>query len=190
VLRHVEGTGIVSKKLSAYDRPGWIALNPGTNQLDSFLTSVHEFSIHFLIIAIISRPHPPTPNVSRRTPLLASLSNGPLECHYQRLKIIADPSDFELRPVKDELAAIKGFGATGCGGAFYAPDAKYGLEGIAGKPVLSRLRLKMLKEQVDFASTDFLGERDENVGTAQVAVVLENFVLKNDVIPERVPRQV
>lgn len=66
----------------------------------------------------------------------------------------------------------------------------HGLEGIAGKPVLSRLGLEIFQEQLDLSSTVFRGERYEDVGTAQVSIVFEDLILKNQVIPECVPGKV
>jgi hypothetical protein len=63
----------------------------------------------------------------------------------------------------------------------------HGVEGVAGKPVLGRLSLEMLHQQLDLAITELLGERDEQVRLTEVAIVFENFVLKDQMISEGVP---
>ena len=66
----------------------------------------------------------------------------------------------------------------------------HGLKGVASKPMLGRLRFKVGEEQLDFPSTYSLRQRHKYVRVPQVAIVLEDFILKNQMIPERVPGQV
>ena len=62
---------------------------------------------------------------------------------------------------QNQLSTIKGLGAAGFRGAFYAPNPMHRFKGIARKPVFTRLRLKMLHEQLYFSTADFFGERDK-----------------------------
>ena len=54
---------------------------------------------------------------------------------------------------------------------------------------LSRWRGEVLLEQRELLVHDRLRQRDEDVRPAEVAVVLRDFVLEDQVAPERVPRQ-
>jgi len=63
----------------------------------------------------------------------------------------------------------------------------HGLERVACEPVLGRLRFKMLQKRLNLSNADLLRERHEYAGMSQVAIVLQDFVLKNEVISERVP---
>lgn len=64
------------------------------------------------------------------------------------------------------------------------------LEGVAGKPVFGRLSLEVLHEQIDLSVAELLRERNEKVRLTKVAIVLENLVLKDQMISEGVPGQV
>jgi len=66
----------------------------------------------------------------------------------------------------------------------------HGFESAAGKPMLARLGLEVLQEQVDLSSAEICGERHEDIGTAQVTVVFQDFILKNQVVPECIPGQI
>jgi len=66
----------------------------------------------------------------------------------------------------------------------------HGLERVAREPVPGRLSFKMLQKQLNLSSADLLREGHEYAGMSQVAVVLQDFVLENKMISERVPSQV
>ena len=60
-------------------------------------------------------------------------------------------------------------------------------EGVTCKPMLARLSFEVLQKQLDFSCTVLFGERDENVWTTETAVILQNFVRQNQVIPNAFP---
>ena len=64
----------------------------------------------------------------------------------------------------------------------------HGFEGVASKPVFLSLSLEVFQKQFHFVRSGFLRKRNEHVRLAQVAIILENLILKNQVVPERVPR--
>ena len=49
---------------------------------------------------------------------------------------------------------------------------------------------KCFRRSSIFRSQQFLGKRHENLGTAQVAIVFEDFILEDQVISEGVPGEV
>jgi hypothetical protein len=53
-----------------------------------------------------------------------------------------------------------------------------------------RLGREMFQEQFDLARTELVRERYENVGMADVAIIFEDFVLKDQMIAEGIPGQV
>ena len=63
-------------------------------------------------------------------------------------------------------------------------------KGVARKPVLANLRLKILHEQLYFSTAEFFGKGDEQIGLAEVSIVLGDFVFQNQVIPEGIPGEV
>ena len=66
----------------------------------------------------------------------------------------------------------------------------HGLEGVAGKPMLGRLGLEVLEQQFDLSSAKLLGERYEHIRMPKIAIILEDLIFENQMIPERVPGQV
>ena len=90
----------------------------------------------------------------------------------------------------DHLTAVKGF-CTTCGRrTFDTADAMHGFKSIATKPMPGRLGREMFQEQFDLARTELVRERYENVGMANVAIIFEDFVLKDQMIAEGIPGQV
>src|SRR5437773_839324 len=62
-------------------------------------------------------------------------------------------------------------------------------ERVRGEPVVVLLRLETVHEDPDLLLAGRLVELNEEIGVADVAVVLHDFVLEDQVIPVRIPRQ-
>jgi len=62
-------------------------------------------------------------------------------------------------------------------------------ECVASKPVFARLALEVLQQQVDLSTSVFLRERYEHIGLAKISVILDDFVLKDQMVSECVPGQ-
>src|SRR5215472_6764151 len=86
-----------------------------------------------------------------------------------------------------QLAHVKPLGETLGGIAFNAAKPHQGLESFCPKPSPGRLRPEVAHEQLDFPLRNAARERDEQIGAAEVPLVLGDLVLCNQVIPKRVP---
>src|SRR4051812_35298549 len=62
-------------------------------------------------------------------------------------------------------------------------------ERVFREPVLGTLRAEVLEEQFSFAASDGFVEMHKEVRQAEIAIEFRDFVLKNQMIAERVPRQ-
>src|SRR5262245_3653954 len=72
---------------------------------------------------------------------------------------------------------------------FHPAYAEDGQEEILREPTPITLCLKVTEHQLDLPLGDSLAETEENIGRSEVAVVLRELVLEDEVISERVPRQ-
>jgi len=88
------------------------------------------------------------------------------------------------------LSAKEGLGVFRRRRALDAAEPHDRQEGVAGKPMLVRLGLKEPAQMIDFLLADFLIQRNEEIGDSEVAVVFGNLVLQNQMVPERIPREV
>src|SRR5882724_2563514 len=62
-------------------------------------------------------------------------------------------------------------------------------ERVRGEPVVVLLRLEAVHEDPDLLLAGCLVELNEEIGVTDVAVVLQDLVLEDEVIPVRIPRQ-
>ena len=112
------------------------------------------------------------------------LSNSTAPTALDPTKACIDHKPSEIRDpcrltcFQSPLPTIEGLCATGGRGALDSPDAVHRLEGIASKPMPARLGFKVLEKQLDLSRAVLFGEPDKHVRGAQIAVVLENFVLQ------------
>jgi hypothetical protein len=91
---------------------------------------------------------------------------------------------------QDKLSAVKRFRETGRGCAFDAPNTMHGFKRAASEPMFVRLSSEMLKKQVDLLGANLFGKRHKEIRAAEVAVVLDDFVLQDEMSTEGVPSQI
>ena len=89
---------------------------------------------------------------------------------------------------RNQFSAVKRLSPARCRRALNSSDSMDGFERVTSKPMLRRLSLEMLHEQIYFASGDFLGKRNEHIGLTQISIVFEYFIFEDEMVPERVPR--
>jgi hypothetical protein len=82
---------------------------------------------------------------------------------------------------------VEGLGVVARAVAFHAAKAHQAQKRFAFEPMFGTLRGEGLKKKVDFVFVQGRVERHKNVGAAQVAIVLGNFVFENEVIAKGVP---
>jgi len=127
-------------------------------------------------------------NISIEFPVVPQLV-GSLFISLKKCSVASafDRETFGLTCFQSQLPTMEGLRAAGGRGALDPPDAVYRLEGVARKPMPGRLALEVFQKEFDLSRTDFLGQWHEDVGMAQITIILRDFVLKDQVIPERVP---
>src|SRR5690606_4969985 len=89
----------------------------------------------------------------------------------------------------NELAAVERFGVAVRRATFEPSQARQAVEGILGEPALAALRPEMLHQPCDFGPHRGGRQRHVHARRAEAAVVLRNLVLENQVVAERVPRE-
>src|SRR5271166_165874 len=91
---------------------------------------------------------------------------------------------------QDGLAAIEGLGISCRRVGLHPAEPQDRKKGLFVEPLLLALRVEAVDDDLDLAGAGRFFQRNEEVGRAQVAVVVRNLVLQDQVVPERVPREV
>src|SRR5215831_9070807 len=81
------------------------------------------------------------------------------------------------------------FGMVALGVAFHASKTEDRPKEVLGEPTLADLAREAREKRFDFAAADRFVERHENVRGTEVPVVFRDLVFEDEVIPERVPRE-
>jgi len=90
---------------------------------------------------------------------------------------------------KNELPGIEGFCESTGGAGFHAANAHEPEKSVLGEPLLIALRTKALHQEAHFARRGLRVQRDKEIGSSKVAIVLGNFVFQNEMIPPGVPNE-
>src|ERR1051325_11315053 len=88
-----------------------------------------------------------------------------------------------------ELPTRERLGIAGGRVRLHAPDAHQPEEEVVGEPVLGALGCEMRPQELGLALRALLGDREEDVARREVAVVLRDLELEDEMVPERVPGQ-
>src|SRR5271166_6396221 len=91
---------------------------------------------------------------------------------------------------QDGLAAIEGLGISCRRVGLHPAEPEDRKKGLFVEPLLLALRLEAVDDDLDLAGAGRFFQRNEEVGRAQVAVVLRDLILQDQVAPARVPREV
>src|ERR1700693_4531294 len=89
-----------------------------------------------------------------------------------------------------QLPAVEGLRVPGGRCALYPAQAHHGKKGVLGKPVPVRLGLEESAQILDLLPAEILVQPDEEVGDTEVAVILGNLVLQDQMTPEGIPGQI
>src|SRR6266403_5582247 len=92
--------------------------------------------------------------------------------------------------LEDDLAAVEGFRVLFGSPGLHATDSQESLKRIRREPVVVPLGLEAIHDEADLLLAGRLIQMHEEIRKAEVAVVFQNLVLKDQVIPKRVPGQV
>lgn len=90
---------------------------------------------------------------------------------------------------KYKLSRIKSFRKPGGRIRLNTAQPENCSECILGKPLVRALALKILHHVFNFLRTHFLTEVNEHIRASKTPIVLDNFILKDQMIPKSVPRQ-
>src|SRR6266403_597189 len=86
-------------------------------------------------------------------------------------------------------ATVECFGITARSIAFHSPQSHQREKRLRLKPALRALRLERIHEVTNLLLAHFGPHRHEQVRLSQVAVILRNFILQNEMVSECVPGQ-
>ena len=88
------------------------------------------------------------------------------------------------------FASIERLRSSGIRSTLDSTDSMHGPETLGGEPMLGGLSSKMLQKQFNLAGANFLRERQKNVRAPKISIVLEDLVLQDQMISERIPGQI
>ena len=71
--------------------------------------------------------------------------------------------------------------------AFHTPQPRQAEEGLSVEPLLGALAPEMGDQKIDFLLQNSGRNRHVQIGLAYIPIPFWNFILKNAVIPERIP---
>src|SRR5512138_3851857 len=97
---------------------------------------------------------------------------------------------FENSEFDDGLPHVESLRVSGARSALHAPETHESHEGFPGEPVLVALGAEGIVEKLHLLLANRLVEGHEAVRRPEIAVELGDLVFENQVIPERVPRQI
>src|SRR6266536_3390593 len=89
----------------------------------------------------------------------------------------------------NQLSGVKPLGVPARGVGFHPTDPHQRAKEVVGEPPSVTLGCELVEQQIDLPPNDLVVEMDEEIRGADVTVVLRHFVLDDQMVAERVPRQ-